>query len=73
MMKKNINFINIGERTNVTGSAKFKKLIMSDNFDEAVSVAKDQIENAKIESIKLISAKFLTESLDDEDVRKEIN
>ena len=43
--KKNINFINIGERTNVTGSAKFKKLIMSDNFDEAVSVAKDQIEN----------------------------
>jgi len=45
MIKKNINFINIGERTNVTGSAKFKKLIMSDNFDEAVSVAKDQIEN----------------------------
>ena len=34
---------------------------------------KDQIENAKIESIKLISAKFLTESLDDEDIRKEIN
>ena len=45
MTKKNINFINIGERTNVTGSAKFKQLIMSDNFDEAVSVAKDQIEN----------------------------
>ena len=45
MTKKNINFINIGERTNVTGSAKFKKLIMSDYFDEAVSVAKDQIEN----------------------------
>ena len=40
-----IKFINIGERTNVTGSAKFKKLIMSDNFEEAVSVAKDQIEN----------------------------
>lgn len=45
MINKNINFINIGERTNVTGSAKFKKLIMSDNFDEAVSVAKEQIEN----------------------------
>ena len=45
MIKKNIKFINIGERTNVTGSAKFKKLIVSDNFDEAVSVAKDQIEN----------------------------
>ncbi len=35
--------------------------------------SKDQIENAKIESIKLISAKFLTESLNDEDIRKEIN
>ena len=45
MIKKNINFINIGERTNVTGSAKFKKLIMSENLNEAVSVAKDQIEN----------------------------
>ena len=44
-MKPNINFINIGERTNVTGSAKFKKLILSDQFDEAVSVAKDQIDN----------------------------
>ena len=44
-MKPNINFINIGERTNVTGSAKFKKLILSNQFDEAVSVAKDQIDN----------------------------
>ena len=32
-MNSNINFINIGERTNVTGSAKFKKLIMSDQFE----------------------------------------
>lgn len=38
-------FINIGERTNVTGSAKFKKLILNDNFDEALSVALDQVEN----------------------------
>ena len=45
MNKQIIKFINIGERTNVTGSAKFKKLIMTDNFEEAVSVAKDQIEN----------------------------
>ena len=45
MNNNTINFINIGERTNVTGSAKFKKLIMSDNYDEAISVAKDQIEN----------------------------
>ena len=45
MNKQIIKFINIGERTNVTGSAKFKKLIMADDFEEAVSVAKDQIEN----------------------------
>ena len=45
MNNNTINFINIGERTNVTGSAKFKKLIMSDSYDEAISVAKDQIEN----------------------------
>ena len=44
-MDFNSTFINIGERTNVTGSAKFKKLILSNNFDEAVSVAKEQIEN----------------------------
>ena len=44
-MNTNINFINIGERTNVTGSAKFKKLIMSDQFEEAVAIAKDQIDN----------------------------
>ena len=35
----NINFINIGERTNVTGSAKFKKLILSDKYEEAIDVA----------------------------------
>ena len=35
-------FVNIGERTNVTGSAKFKKLILSDDYDAAVTVARDQ-------------------------------
>ncbi|HCN36877.1 MAG TPA: methionine synthase [Bacteroidetes bacterium] len=39
------NFINIGERTNITGSAKFKKLIISGNFEEALSIAKQQVEN----------------------------
>ena len=39
------NFVNIGERTNVTGSAKFKKLIKENNFEEALSVARQQIEN----------------------------
>ncbi len=37
------NFVNIGERTNVTGSAKFLKLIKDDKFDEALSVALDQV------------------------------
>ncbi len=44
-MNSNIKFINIGERTNVTGSAKFKKLILSNDFQEAIKVAKEQIEN----------------------------
>ena len=39
-----INFVNIGERTNVTGSAKFRKLIVDDRFDEAVDVARQQVE-----------------------------
>ncbi len=43
--EENINFINIGERTNVTGSARFKKLIQEKNYDEALKIAKEQIEN----------------------------
>ena len=39
------NFINVGERTNVTGSAQFKKLIMEGRLDEAVVVARQQVEN----------------------------
>ncbi|MEL7028390.1 MAG: dihydropteroate synthase, partial [Pseudomonadota bacterium] len=38
-------FVNVGERTNVTGSAKFKKLILNDDFDAALSVARQQVEN----------------------------
>jgi 5-methyltetrahydrofolate--homocysteine methyltransferase len=38
-------FVNVGERTNVTGSAKFKKLILADDYDAAVEVARDQVEN----------------------------
>lgn len=41
---KEANFVNIGERTNVTGSAKFLKLIKEDNFEEALSVARHQVE-----------------------------
>ncbi|MDP6684879.1 MAG: methionine synthase, partial [Candidatus Marinimicrobia bacterium] len=39
------NFVNIGERTNVTGSSKFKKLILEEKYEEALSVARHQIEN----------------------------
>ncbi|VAW76270.1 5-methyltetrahydrofolate--homocysteine methyltransferase [hydrothermal vent metagenome] len=38
-------FVNVGERTNVTGSAKFKRLILEEQFDEALDVARDQVEN----------------------------
>ncbi len=38
-------FINVGERTNVTGSARFKKLIMADDYTAAVEVARQQVEN----------------------------
>lgn len=38
-------FVNVGERTNVTGSAAFKKLIMAGDYEAAVSVALNQVEN----------------------------
>lgn len=37
-------FVNIGERTNITGSAKFKRLIKEEEYDEALEVAADQVE-----------------------------
>ncbi|WND78226.1 methionine synthase [Lysobacter capsici] len=39
------NFVNVGERTNVTGSAQFKKLILEGRYDEAIVVARQQVEN----------------------------
>ena len=39
------NFINIGERTNVTGSKKFARLIKENKYEEALSVARQQVEN----------------------------
>ncbi len=40
-----LNFINVGERTNVTGSAVFRRLIQADDFEAAVDVARQQIKN----------------------------
>ncbi|MGV3001174.1 methionine synthase [Vibrio sp. E150_018] len=38
-------FVNVGERTNVTGSAKFKRLIVEEQYDEALDVAREQVAN----------------------------
>lgn len=43
-IRPNTNFVNIGERTNVTGSAKFAKLIKNGDYAEALSVARQQVE-----------------------------
>jgi len=45
MTKSTAQFVNIGERTNVTGSAAFKKLIMGGDYAKAVEVARQQVEN----------------------------
>jgi len=45
MTTQQATFINIGERTNVAGSAKFKRLIAEEKYDEALSVALQQVEN----------------------------
>ncbi len=38
-------FVNIGERTNVTGSAQFRKLVKEERYEEAVDVARQQVES----------------------------
>ncbi len=45
VVRPETNFINIGERTNVTGSKKFAKLILENKYEEALSVARQQVEN----------------------------
>ena len=44
-IRPNMNFINIGERTNITGSAVFRRLIKKNDYEEALLIAKQQIEN----------------------------
>ena len=39
-----MNFINVGERTNVTGSRKFLRLIKEEQSDEALAIAREQVE-----------------------------
>ncbi|MFT4017467.1 MAG: methionine synthase [Agriterribacter sp.] len=45
VVRPETNFINIGERTNVTGSKKFARLIRENKYEEALSVARQQVEN----------------------------
>ncbi len=40
-----LNFVNVGERTNVTGSALFRKMVQAEKYDEAVEVARQQVDN----------------------------
>lgn len=44
IITKDSNFVNIGERTNVTGSRKFLRLIKEENYEAALEVARDQVE-----------------------------
>jgi 5-methyltetrahydrofolate--homocysteine methyltransferase len=44
-LTKDIPFVNVGERTNVTGSARFRKLIKAGDYSTALDVARDQVEN----------------------------
>ena len=44
-MKSTATFVNVGERTNVTGSARFKRLIKESDYATALEVARDQVEN----------------------------
>lgn len=44
-INKALNFVNIGERTNVAGSLKFARLIREKKYEEALSIAKEQVEN----------------------------
>ncbi|HEX2613662.1 MAG TPA: homocysteine S-methyltransferase family protein, partial [Fibrobacteria bacterium] len=43
--RKEMTFLNVGERTNITGSPKFAKLILGGDYDAALSIARQQVEN----------------------------
>ena len=45
VVRPETNFVNVGERTNVTGSKKFARLVRENKYEEALSVARQQVEN----------------------------
>lgn len=67
VIRPETNFVNVGERTNVTGSLKFKRLILNEEFEEALSVASEQVEGgAQIVDVNMDEA-----LLDSEKVMKD--
>jgi 5-methyltetrahydrofolate--homocysteine methyltransferase len=58
------NFLNVGERTNVAGSARFKRLIVEDDFETALQVARQQVDNGA----QIIDVNMDEALLDSEDV-----
>ena len=66
MIRPDTNFVNIGERTNVTGSPRFAELIRNGEFEKALSVARQQVEggaqmiDVNMDEAMLDSAKAMT-------------
>ena len=55
VLTPDIPFVNVGERTNVTGSARFRKLIVNRDYAAALDVARDQVENgAQIIDVNMV-------------------
>lgn len=67
MVNRTTGFINVGERTNVTGSRKFARLIKEGNYDEALSIARQQVESGA----QVIDVNVDEGMLDSEKVMKE--
>ncbi len=78
--RPNTNFVNVGERTNVTGSKKFARLIKEENYEEALSVAQQQVEGgAQILDVNMdegmidsekVMVKFLNLMMSEPDIAK---
>ena len=69
MIRPETNFVNVGERTNITGSKKFARLIRENKYEEALSIARQQVENGaqvldvNMDDAMLDGAKAMTEFL----------
>ncbi len=80
VLRKEMNFVNIGERTNVTGSKKFAKLIIDGKYEDAIAVARQQVDaGAQIIDINMDEAmldsraamvKFLNLAMSEPDIAR---